>query len=86
MNTAFDILVIALGVLLGLFLILSIIAISSILKLLKALRMIVAKGEQLVDSAEAIGETLKRNAGAVGMVRMLLKFVASLNNMKHKGE
>lgn len=86
MNTAFDILVIALGVLLGLFLILSIIAITSVLKLLKALRMIVAKGEQLVDSAEAIGETLKRNAGAVGMVRMLLKFVAGLNNMKNKGE
>ena len=86
MNTAFDILVIVLSVLLGIFLLLSIIAIASILKLLKALRQVVAKGEQLVDSAEAIGETIRRNAGAAGILRMMLKFVSSLNNMKRKGE
>lgn len=86
MNTAFDVLVYALGVLLGIFLILSIIAVASVLKLLKALRQIIAKGEQLVDSAEAIGETIRRNAGAAGILRMMLKFVSSINNMKHKGE
>lgn len=42
----------------------------------------VAKGEHFVDSAEMLGETLKRNAGAVGMVRMLLKFVASMSDKK----
>lgn len=82
MNTAFDILVFTLGGLLGLFLILSIICISLVLRLLKSLRLVIAKGEHLVDSAETLGETLKRNAGAVGMVRMLLKFVASMNDKK----
>ena len=86
MNTAFDILVLALSVLLGIFLILSIVAVSMVLKLLKALRQIVAKGEQLVDSAEALGETLRNNAGAAGILRMLMKFVAGINNLKHKGE
>jgi len=84
MNTTFDILVIVLSVLLALFLILSIIAISLVLKLLSSLRQIVAKGEQLVDSAEQLGETLRANAGAVGIVRMLLKFVSSVSNMKGK--
>lgn len=82
MNTAFDILVIALGSLLGIFLILSIICVSLVLKLIKSLRLVVAKGEHLVDSAEMLGETLKANAGAVGMVRMLLKFVSHMNDKK----
>lgn len=86
MNTAFDILVITLSVLLGIFLILSIVAVSLVLKLLKTLRQIVVKGEQLVDSAEAIGEAFRQNAGAVGILRVLLKFIASINNLKHKGE
>jgi cell division septal protein FtsQ len=84
MNTAFDILVIVLSCLLGIFLILSIIAISLVLKLMKSLRQIVARGEQLVDSAEEIGETLRRNAGAAGLMRMLLTFVANISNAKGK--
>ncbi len=79
MNTAFDVLVIVLGSLLGIFLILSIIAVSLVLRLLKSLRQIATKGEQLVDSAEELGETLRRNAGAAGMLRMLLKFMATIN-------
>jgi hypothetical protein len=77
MNTAFDILVIVLSCLLGIFLILSIITAVLILKLVKALREIVAKGEQLVDSAEAIGETLRRNAGAVNVVKLLMSFMGN---------
>jgi len=84
MNTTFDILVIVLSSLLGIFLILSIIAISLVLKLLKSLRQVVAKGEQFVDSAEQIGEALRANAGAVGIVRQLLKFVNMMSNVKDK--
>lgn len=82
MNTAFNILVIALSSLLGIFLILSIVAISLVLKLVQSLRQIVARGEQLVDSAEAIGEALRRNAGAAGIVRMLMGFVSNFTNGK----
>jgi len=79
MNTTFDILVIVLSCLLALFLILSIIAVSLVLKLLKSLRQVVAKGEQLVDTAEELGDTLRRNAGAVSIVRLLMKFMATVN-------
>jgi biopolymer transport protein ExbB/TolQ len=82
MNTTFDILVIVLGSLLGIFLLLSIISVALVLKLLKSLRQVVAKGEHLVDSAEELGETFKRNAGAVGMLRILMKFMTTVNNMK----
>ncbi|HEY4160692.1 MAG TPA: hypothetical protein VGM08_01390 [Candidatus Saccharimonadales bacterium] len=77
MNTAFDILVIVLSCLLGIFLILSITTAVLILKLVKALREIIAKGEHLVDNAEAIGETLRRNAGAVSMVKLLMSFMGN---------
>ena len=82
MNTAFNVLVITLSCLLGIFLILSIIAMSLTLKLVTSLRNIVAKGEHLVDSAEELGETLRRNAGAVGILRLVMKFMGSMNKSK----
>lgn len=84
MNTTFDILVIVLGSLLGIFLIITIIASILVLKLVKSLRLVVAKGEHLVDSAEEIGETFKRNAGAVGMIRMVMKFMNTVNKAKRR--
>ena len=79
MNTTFDILVITLSCLLGLFLIISIISAVLVLKLVKSLKAVVAKGEHLVDSAEEIGETLKRNAGAVSLIKTI---VTLLNKRK----
>lgn len=75
MNTTFDVLVIVLSCLLGLFLILAIAAVVAMVKLVHSLRQIVAKGEQFVDSAEALSDTLRRNAGAAQLVRMLFKLV-----------
>jgi len=86
MNTAFDVLVIVLSSLLGIFLVLSIITTVLVLKLMKSLRQMVAKGERLVDSAEAIGEVLRENAGAAGIIHLLMKFVGSINNRRNKGE
>ena len=84
MNTAFEILVIALSCLLGIFLILSIITVILVMRLVAALRQIAAKGEQLVDSAEAIGETLRRNAGAVSIVRVLMNVMGNMGNSKRR--
>jgi len=78
MNTTFDILVIVLSSLLGIFLIISIVTAVLVYKLVKALRGVVAKGEHLVDSAEEIGEALRRNAGAVSLLKMVMKFVSKV--------
>lgn len=82
MNTTFDVLVIVLSCLLGIFLILSIVAVALVLKLVSALRKVVAKGEHFVDSAEEIGETLRRNAGAVGIIKTLMKFMNMVNKAR----
>jgi hypothetical protein len=82
MNTTFDVLVIVLSCLLAVFLTISIISAVLILKLVKSLRQVVAKGEHLVDSAEALGETLKRNAGALGILRLVMKFVGTMNKSR----
>lgn len=84
MNTTIDVLVIVLSSLLGIFLIVAIVAAVLVVKLVKSLRLVVAKGEHLVDSAEELGETFRRNAGAVGILRMLLKFMATVNKAKRR--
>lgn len=87
MNTAFDILVIALSCLLGIFLTISIITAVLILRLVTSLRSIVAKGEQFVDSAEAISETLRANAAAFNVAKLIAKFVSGMSgsNKRRRG-
>lgn len=85
MNDAYNILVIGLSILLAIYLILSIIVTVLVMRLVRSLREAVAKGEQLIDSAEAIGDTLRRNAGAVGIVRVLLHFLNSSKSTRRKG-
>ena len=63
MNTTFDILVIVLSSLLGLFLILSITVTILIFKIVSSIRKIVARGEHVIDSAEAAAEMFKKAAG-----------------------
>lgn len=75
MNTAFDVIAIILSSFLFIFLILSIIALVMVMKLVSALKGIVAKGEHLVDSAEDLTDTLRRNAGAVNLVKLLMQFM-----------
>ncbi len=81
---AYHILVIVLSSLLGIFLLVSIIAVVMVVKLIKSLRLIVAKGEQLVDAAEEISNTFRHNAGAAALIKMLLSFVTSAHKAKRK--
>lgn len=78
---SYDILVIILSTFLAIFIALAIFATALVIKLLKSLQQIVEKGEQLVDTAEEIGNTIRRNAGATALLKLLLSFV---NNSTHK--
>jgi uncharacterized membrane protein len=82
MTTSFDILVIILSVTLFIFLVLAIVCTVLVLKLVTALRAIAAKGEHLVDTAEEIGETFKRNAGAVGLLKVLMNAITTINKAR----
>jgi len=82
MNTAFDILVIALSCLLGIFLLLLIYAISRVIKLVNSVRQLVAKGEQVIKSAESAAALLKRSAGPLGAIRVVAGIINSINKRK----
>jgi len=84
MNTSFDILVIVLSCLLGIFLIISILTVVSILKLVASVRAIVAKGEQIVDNAEALAETMRAHSGAVGIIKLFASLVGGRGDDKRK--
>lgn len=84
MNTAFEILVIALSCLLGIFLILSIIISVLALKVVSAVKRVVAKGEQVVDSAEAAAEMFKKAAGPLGVLRTLTNIIETVTKHKRK--
>ena len=86
MNTAFDVLVIILSSLLGLFLILSIIVIIFIIKLVSSIKRVVAKGEQVVDSAEAAAEMFKKASGPLGLLRTISNIVETVAKHKHRKE
>ncbi|MFA5003906.1 MAG: hypothetical protein WC498_01345 [Candidatus Saccharimonadales bacterium] len=84
MNTAFDILVIALSSLLGIFLILSIIVAIMAIKIVRSIRRVVAKGEQVIDSAEVAAEMFKKAAGPLGILHTLTNIVETVTKHKHK--
>ena len=81
---AFQILVIILSVFLGIFLILSIVIAVQALKLIRSLQEVAAKGGAIVDRVEEIGETFAKNAGAAGLLRLLMNFVTSATKRKRR--
>ena len=82
MNTTFDILVIVLSSLLGIFLILSIVIGVMILKVVKSVQRVVAKGEQVIDSAEAAAEMFKKVGGPLSAFRTVASIIETVT--KHK--
>ncbi len=86
MNTTFDILVIVLSCLLGLFLILSITLAVMAVRIVASIKRIVSRGEQVVDSAEAAAEMFKKAAGPLGVLKTLTNVVETVAKHKDRKE
>lgn len=84
MNTAFDILVIALSALLALLLIMLIVIVMKIKRLIAAVHGIVNKGEQVVLTAEAAAEMVKRAAGPLGAIKSILSVMDTVTKYKER--
>jgi cell division protein FtsB len=84
MNTAEQILVIVLAAALALFLIIAIMIAVQVLRLVKVLRTMADKAEQLVNSAESAAELFKSTVGKF----TVLRFAHSIFDMvvKHKSK
>jgi hypothetical protein len=78
MNTTFDVLVIVLSCLLGIFLILAIAATVVVIKVVKSIKRVVNKGEQVVESAEAAAELFKKTAAPAGALRTVFRLVETI--------
>lgn len=85
MNTTFDVLVIVLSCLLGLFLILSIVVAVLVIKLVRSVRRIVAKGEHLVDNAESAAEMFRNAAAPASLMRSVMSIIDAVTKHKKKG-
>ncbi len=82
MNTAFDILVIVLSSLLGIFLILLITVVVFVLKIIASVKRLILKAEDAIDSAEEAALMLKRASGPIGAARTITDLVGTI--LKHK--
>lgn len=77
MNTAEQILVIILAAALALFLILSIIIASQVIRLMRRLQGLADRAQELVDSAESAAEMVRNTVGKLSV----LKFAHSIFDM-----
>lgn len=84
MNTAESILVIITSSLLSLFLLLAIVATVFIIKISKSVKRVIAKAEDVVDTAEAAAETFKHTSGPMGALKLIKNIVTMVNKEQKK--
>ena len=82
MEHAFQILVIVLSSVLGIFLIVAIIAIVMVVKLVKELRTIVKTGNAIASKAEALTSNLAEGVAASNFVRIVTGLVKAVRKFK----
>ncbi|HUP26292.1 MAG TPA: hypothetical protein VM124_01435 [Candidatus Limnocylindrales bacterium] len=85
MENAQQILVIILGVMLALFLLLGIFALTKIIQLLDHLKRISEKAEKLADTAENIGEFFKYTAGPAAIGKLFANITSVVLKRKKSG-
>lgn len=78
MNTAEQVLVIFLSTALGIFLVLSIIVLTYLIQIMKTVKRITVKAEELADKAGQIGDMVKQAAGPTAVGRVLVNLADSV--------
>jgi hypothetical protein len=86
MNTAAEVLLIIVSVVLSIFLILLIFLLVQIIRLVKSLREVAAKAEKVVTSAQSIGKIFGRASGPAGLIQFFRVVLETVSEHKHKGE
>jgi len=86
MNTAEQTLVIILSTALAVLLVLAIAFTISLIKLVKTLQLIALKAESFVDSAEAVGDVMRRTASHLSVARFVKSIIDMVHSKEHKKE
>lgn len=86
LDTTQQILVIILASALALLLVLAIVVVVLVIRLLQKLKLIVTKAEKLVDTAESVGDMLKKTTGTVGLFRFVQSVVGMVQQQKRNNK
>lgn len=81
---SYDILVIVLSIALAIFLSLAIVLTIGLIKLVKQLRVISQKAEEIVDDVEAVSGFFRKSAGPVAVTSLISNIVSKVSEMKNK--
>ena len=84
LTTVQQILVIILASALVVLLVLSIVVSVIVIKLLKSIKVVTAKAEQVVESAEAVSLAFKNAAGPIGLLHVLQNIVRMVTKDKKR--
>ena len=71
LSTTQQVLLVILGSALAVFVVLAIVVTVLVIRLLVTVRLITAKAERLIESAEAVGQVFKKASGPVGIFNVL---------------
>lgn len=83
---AFEILVIILSVFLALFLLLAIVVLIGIIKLVKQIRHITEKAEEVIDNVEQASELFKKSASTLTFANIVSNIVSKVSDFNKKGK
>jgi hypothetical protein len=86
MNTDERILVIILSIVLAIFLTLAIIATVLVIQVLRKIKRISNKAEELADKAEAVGEFFQKTAGPATLFKAFTRIVKNYNKQQNRKE
>jgi hypothetical protein len=82
MSTTDEVLIIILSVLLSVFFILCIAVMVGVLKLVKSIREVVLKAEEVVDSVESAAEVLKDTSGRLAFFKLIRNIMKMIQGKK----
>ncbi len=83
---SFDILVIILSIALAIFLVTAIVLAIGLVKLVKQLRVITSKAEEIVDDVEVVSGFFRKSAAPVAITSLLSNIVSKITEHNKKGK
>ncbi len=84
METATEVLVVIVSITLTIFLLVGIVVLVKILQILKDIKNIVKKAEQIAGTAEAVGEFFQKTAGTAAVAKLVANIVQSFRGRRGK--
>ena len=86
LSTTQQILLVILGAALAIFIILSIVVAVLVIRLLQSIRLITAKAEKVIESAEAAAEVFKNASGPIGIFKVVKNMFDMVQQHKRNKE